>query len=151
MTTRSGYLVRTFILTAEQREAIRHMEAEKVRLEKVIVDAQRALIPLNDRLHAVAILAGPQPNNRPEPNGTMFDEKPKTETPAPTNMTEVVEKIANTSSDPVPRKQLRETLLAQGFTQDRLGNYFYIVIHRLKKKKRITINEDGSVGPAPAP
>ena len=140
----------TFILTAEQREAIRHMEAEKARLEKVIADAQKALIPLNDRLHAVAILAGPQPSSRLAPNGTLFDDKTKIAPPEPANMTEVVEKIANTSPAPVPRKQLKEALSAQGFPQDRLGNYFYTVIHRLKEKKRITITEDGSVGPAPA-
>jgi hypothetical protein len=65
-------------------------------------------------------------------------------------MTEAIEKIANEVGVPIPRKELKRLLKRQGFPNDRLGNYFYTAVHRLKGKKRITVQPDGSVWRAPS-
>lgn len=138
-----------FVLTPEQRDAIRRMEADKARLEKIISDSQRELAPLNERLRAVAVLAGPEPSSRAaKANGMSFG---MPDTPAVSdNMTEAIEKIANEASAPILRKELKRLLSAQGFPADQLGNYFYTVVHRLKDRQRIAVNEDGSVWKAPS-
>jgi hypothetical protein len=40
-------------------------------------------------------------------------------------------------------------LAKEGFPPDRLANYFYTAIHRLKNKERVTVLDDGSVWRAP--
>jgi hypothetical protein len=63
------------------------------------------------------------------------------------NLTEAVERIAN-KEGPLTKKALKEKLSKEGFPDDRLANYFYTTIHRLKAKNKIYVGEDGSVGPA---
>jgi hypothetical protein len=137
-----------FVLTSDQQAAIRRMEAEKARLEKVIADAQRELAPITERLRAVAVLAGPPMEAAPSKSNGLF-ESPDTAGEAQ-NMTEAIEKIANETGTPIPRKELKRLLKKQGFPNDRLGNYFYTAVHRLKGKKRITVQPDGSVWRAPS-
>jgi len=66
------------------------------------------------------------------------------------DLTAAIERIANASARPVAKKALKATLAAEGFAPDRLANYFYTAIHRLKGKERITVLDDGSVWKAPA-
>jgi len=56
-----------------------------------------------------------------------------------------IEKLANDASRPISKKELKRILAEQGFASDRLANYFYTAIHRLKAKERITVMPDGSV------
>ena len=112
-------------------------------MEEVIADAQRELGPITERLRAVAVLAGPPTEAASaKSNGLSAGE--------PQNMTEAIEKIANETGTPIPRKELKRLLKKQGFPNDRLGNYFYTAVHRLKGKKRITVQPDGSVWRAPS-
>jgi hypothetical protein len=62
------------------------------------------------------------------------------------NMTEAIERLA-TQKGPISRKELKRLLAEEGFPADRLANYFYTAIHRLKAKERISETDDGSLGP----
>lgn len=65
------------------------------------------------------------------------------------DLTAAIERIANGSARPVAKKALKAVLAREGFAADRLANYFYTAIHRLKGKDRITVLKDGSVWKAP--
>ena len=67
------------------------------------------------------------------------------------SMMEAMDKIANNSPAPLTKTQMRARLIAQGFASDRMGNYFYTCVARLKAKHRITVEADGSIWKAPVP
>jgi len=63
------------------------------------------------------------------------------------NMTEAVEQIVSKHGKPMPKAELKGLLRKRGFKEERLGNYFYTVIMRLKQRGKIKVERDGSVGP----
>jgi hypothetical protein len=65
------------------------------------------------------------------------------------NLVAAIEKIANSSLQPVSKKELKALLATQGFPAERLANYFYTAVHRLKSKDRITVMADGKIWIAP--
>jgi hypothetical protein len=130
-----------FTLTADQ---LKRWKDEQAELERQIAEAQKKLASVNEKLRAAAVLTAAEIG--PTPSAS-FEEK---STSAPSSeaggMTEVIERLANESSAPITRSALKAKLMEQGFGID---PYFYTVIARLKAKKRITVNPDGSVWRAP--
>lgn len=116
-------------------ELLAQWQKEKDRLEQAISDAQLKLSAINQLLRAGAILAGSsEPKEQAEPSEI-----------DPSNLMGTLAKLANTSSRPLTKSELKAQLMAAGVPQDRLGSYFYVAIDRLKKKGRISVREDGSV------
>jgi hypothetical protein len=66
------------------------------------------------------------------------------------NMAASIEMIVNTSDKPLTKGTLKSRLMMLGFPEERMGNYFYTVIARLKGKKRIAVQPDGRVWKAGA-
>jgi hypothetical protein len=61
------------------------------------------------------------------------------------NLTEKMAEIANASEKPLTKGQMKSRLMNFGFSEDRLGSYFYTCVARLKTKKRITVMPDGKI------
>jgi hypothetical protein len=135
----------SFVLTPEQRDLIRQKQAERAKLEAIIADAQRRLTPINDWLDAIAKVTGGKIDLFVTSSVSSTGSAAMTESADSANMTITIEKIANESAAPVSRKDLKQMLAKLGYSEDRLGNYFYTVVHRLKMKGRITVQPDGSV------
>jgi hypothetical protein len=135
----------SFVLTPEQRDIIRQKQTEKAKLETIIADAHRRLAPLNDWLDAVTKVTGGRIEMSASSSVSSTGNAAVTESGDSVNMTVAIEKIANESTAPISRKDLKQMLAKKGYSEDRLGNYFYTVVHRLKTKGRITVEPDGSV------
>ena len=63
------------------------------------------------------------------------------------NMTAAIEEIANDTKVPLTHKEMKARLRELGFTEERLANYYYTPINRLKEKGKITVGEDKRIGP----
>ncbi|MPZ35796.1 MAG: hypothetical protein GEV13_33360 [Rhodospirillales bacterium] len=63
------------------------------------------------------------------------------------NMTAAIETIANGLKVPISRAEMKDRLRAQGFPEDRLANYFYTAVTRLKNKAKITVDAEKRIGP----
>ena len=130
------------------RQAVANATGRKLvysaELERQIAEAQKKLASVNEKLRAAAVLTAADI----EPTSITHIEEMSTgqDSPESASMTEVVERLANDSPAPITRSALKAKLVEQGFGID---PYFYTVIARLKAKKRITVNPDGSVWRAP--
>jgi hypothetical protein len=60
-----------------------------------------------------------------------------------------MEKIANAADKPLTKAAMKSRLQMLGVPEDQLGNYFYTVVLRLKKKDRISVLDDGRIWRAP--
>ena len=60
-------------------------------------------------------------------------------------MIDAIERIVNATPEPMKKLRLKRRLIADGFDESRLGNYFYTTIKRLKDRKRIVVLDDGRV------
>lgn len=136
------------LLTLEQIEG---WEQEAEELAREIADDQVRLDQLRAKIKAAEFFR-PAPSGRLSKlgflNGKQENSLPLEESPpAPEsdNMVAAIEHIANSAQAPVPKKVLKHMLAEQGFAADRLANYFYTAIHRLKSKERISVLENGSV------
>jgi hypothetical protein len=68
------------------------------------------------------------------------------------NMTGAIEAAVNAPGYfPMDHKRMREYLFSLGFPEDRLGNYYYTAVHRLKERGRLAINEDKKIVKAEKP
>jgi hypothetical protein len=133
-----------FSLTDDQLRQIKQWERDKDALEREIVERQAKLSDIAEKLKAVAVLRA-QPSRQETravaaTNG--HAEPPESEG---SSLTAAIEQIATTSSAPLTKKQLKEKLLEQHFSEDRMGPYFYTCLMRLKKKERIRVLDDGRV------
>ena len=128
------------LLTEEQVSA---WKKRKQGLETTIAEAQQELLTINRRLEAVAILTDGRPSDSPVPSAGHTNGSATTQ-----SMTEAVEQIVGAVSEPMTKAALKEALLGRGFPQEKLGNYFYTVIMRLKQKRRINVGNDGKVSAA---
>ena len=134
----------SFELTTDQLAQIRQWEREKSSLEDQIIDCQRRLASLNEKLKAVAVLGIQLP--RAEPQAAQTDTQPAFKLALDaSSMTDAVERIVNESPSPISKKELKARLLAENFAEERLGAYFYTVIMRLKQRKRISVRDDGKM------
>lgn len=144
------------LLTTDQIDQWERRSADAAR---IIAEQQARLEDLRTKLKAAEIF---RPKPIPERDRQLFVEPPLlanddtffqhtiTSEPPPSsrdgdNMVAAIEKIANEAPRPISKKQLKKTLAEQGFAPERLANYFYTAIHRLKAKERITVMPDGSV------
>ncbi len=64
------------------------------------------------------------------------------------NMTAAIESIANSLSAPISRSDMKDRLRERGFPEERLANYFYTAVGRLKGKNKITVTDDKKIGPS---
>lgn len=129
-----------FVLT---NDVLDGWKAEKDAAERMIAEGQRRLADVRHKLEAVAVLTGRPVADAPQ----LFEVEPKPKETAddPTNMVAAVLEIVGDAERPLSKKVLRSMLRKRGFPEERLGNYFYTVIHRLKGKGRITLSDDGSI------
>lgn len=148
------------LLTTEQ---IEQWERESVELARKIADYQARLDDLRAKLKAAELFKPKKLSNSlsdffsnpppppPLPYGGPLDSAPIRQAVEAVasedgdNLTAAIERIANSAARPVAKKALKQMLAKEGFAPDRLANYFYTAIHRLKAKNRISVLEDGSV------
>ena len=124
------------LLTAEQ---VRGWREKKTRLEKEIADAEVELGVVSRRLEAVAVIVGKHwPDD--EPASSEDDEETSVG-----NMIAAIERIASSSREPQTKAQTKIALRLEGFQEERLGNYFYTCIKRLKDRRRILVLPDGRI------
>jgi hypothetical protein len=131
---------------------VREWEAQAVDLERQAAKKLEEAKVLRARAQAGALLLGaaaesPEPK-QPLDAETLFDAARPAGADGK-NMMEAVERMANDAASPINRPRLKQHLSEMGFPQGSLKNYFYIVISRLKEKKRITVLDNGDVWRAP--
>jgi hypothetical protein len=140
------------LITAEDLQAQQAAERD---LESKIANDQRRLAEIREWLRAAAVLTGSKPpSNQPQRNIEVVTENGSVAMTNSAggmtdNLTEAIARIVNNSPVSVPKADLKKMLAKEGFAGDRLANYFYTAIHRLKAKDRITVHADGSVWRAP--
>jgi len=133
-----------------QREAARLMadaEAKKAQANTLLarVEAGRLLLGID----TISATGGKVETMTPDEAAAFADVDAAEGSDAGPNMAASIETIANTSDKPLTKATLKSRLMTLGFPEDRMGNYFYTVIARLKGKKRITVQPDGRVWRAP--
>lgn len=115
----------------------------KVELEQELVDKQRELNGITKLLDAVSMLmphgARPSMEVPPKTNGANHMAEPKEA------MTDAIPRLVEAHGKPMSKAILKERLLESGFSRERLGNYFYTVIMRLKERGKIDVAKDGSL------
>jgi hypothetical protein len=120
-------------------------KTEKDKLEQDIANAQRKLGLVNQFLRlAAAYVDESEPE---EPENT--EESEQHNDLKPSNIMGWIARIANESPRPVPKAEMKIRLTSIGVPENRLGNYFYVAIDRLKKNGRISVLPDGRVWKAP--
>lgn len=126
------------ILLTERQVAV--WREVKRKLEMTISSTHQKLTEINKKLEAVAVLSGEEPAlpNSAEPTRSEATDSSE-------SMTDAVERIARQAPVPLTKAQLRKQLAEEGFSGERLGNYFYTVIARLKSRERIQVHSDGRV------
>jgi hypothetical protein len=117
---------------------VQHLLSERAILKREIALRQKKLAALNGRLRAAGFavrddLPSIHENARP----FAFVQR--------MGLIDAIEKIANESSRPVSKAELRRRLLAMGMPQDKFNNYFYQAIRRLRSRERISVFDDGSI------
>lgn len=60
-------------------------------------------------------------------------------------MMDAVVRIAIDHGKPISKADMRSELIQAGFPKERLGNYFYTVIARLKERQRIDVLANGDI------
>ena len=136
------------ILTVDAA-TLKGWQDEVAAAEQTIAEGERRRMDAQRKLDAFAVLSGqaaPPSQTAAHANGSIAsifsglgDEM---------NLTAAVETLAH-GETPIPRPTLKAKLREQGFPEDRLSNYLYTVIARLKDKRRITVRLDGSLWKAP--
>ena len=124
------------LLTAQQ---VREWREKKAKLEREIADAETELVSVNRRLEAVSVIVGKQ---WPD------DESASSEVGEDTyavSLIAAIERVANLSPEPLTKAQTKALLRQEGFQEERLGNYFYTCIKRLKDRRRIHVEPDGRI------
>jgi hypothetical protein len=145
--TRSTSMKADTTITLDPNQ-VRAWEGEAHELESRAQAMMEQAKALRRKAEAAAFLLGI--DNNPNPQQL----KPGPVTPAParpeptaetTTMISAIADIANTSDKPVTKAAMKARLLALGFPKDRLGNYFYICVARLKRKHRISVLPNGNI------
>jgi hypothetical protein len=134
-------------------------ERESIEIAKRIADDQERLNELRTKLKMAEFFRPKKPsffdcvdiptisNGQSVPAGTL-SAGGETE-PEGDNLVGAIESLANNAAQPIPKKMLKQMLAQGGFAPDRLANYFYTAIHRLKSKERISVLENGSIWKSP--
>ena len=124
------------LLTAQQ---VLEWRDKKAKLEREIADAETELVLVNRRLEAVSVIVGEHwPDNKSASSEDSEDTSGG-------NMIAAIERVANFSPEPLTKAQTKDLLRQEGFQEERLGNYFYTCIKRLKDRRRIHVLPDGRI------
>ena len=124
------------LLTAGQ---VREWREKRTRLEKEITDAEVELAVVNRQLEAVSVIVGKDwPDDEPASSEDGGDTSSG-------SMIAAIERIANSSREPLTKAQTKHLLRHEGFQEERLGNYFYTCIKRLKDRRQIHVLPDGRI------
>jgi hypothetical protein len=114
---------------------VQDLLSERALLKREIALRQRKLASLNGQLRAAGL--------------AVRDDLPSDARPFAfvqrMGLIDAIEKIANESSGPVSKAELRRRLIAMGMSQDKFNNYFYQAIRRLRSRERISVFDDGSI------
>lgn len=121
--------------------------AEKAVLERDIAVMQKRLVFLHRRLRAAGLLIG----EKAPDETTLFNQARPLSPEGRLRLIDAIERIANQSTRPISRAELRHRLSALGLPPSSFNNYFYTAINRLNRKRRITLLDDGSVWKALSP
>lgn len=138
------------------QEVLAEWREERKRKSVELERAQQEFLQLNQRIQAAETLLQGLGYSISNPVDLSFldDDAPTGKANGAAhgdeNMTAVIETLANGHSAPFSHDQMRQKLRARGFPEDRLGNYYYTAVHRLKNKGRIAVGEvDKKIGPVP--
>lgn len=122
-------------------------EAEALKRE--VAERQKRIAELEGDIEAATRLASRKQRQTdfalPEPptrNINQVDHAPST------NMTDAMERVANSIPAPITKQELRNRLMDLGF-EDK-GPYLYTVIMRLKDRGKISVMSDGKIWRAPS-
>ena len=111
---------------------------EKASLEREIALKQRRLTLINGRLRAAGFLVR---DDLPSQYGNATPLDPTKRV----NLIDVIETIANESPHPISKAELRRGLVAMGLPLEKLNNYFYQAIRKLRSRGRISVLKNGKV------
>jgi len=128
---------------------LKQWAADEERLMKEIAVKQQELAIVQKNRAAAAVL---EASMTPKTGKLAFDEQIAVKANGHShesgqNMTLAIENIANRSAAPIAKKDLRRQLAEAGFASD--SPYFYTVLMRLKKRKKIAVTVDGRISRAP--
>lgn len=126
------------ILTAEQ---VAGWQRRKIELEQQVAAAQQEMADLVRRLDAAAVFMVDANGVHPKVskgNGEAHVREGE-------SMMDTVLLILGDQPTPMTKAALKARLRKHGYSGERLGNYFYTVIKRLKDREKITVHEDGQV------
>ena len=126
------------ILLTERQVAV--WREEKRKLETAISSTHQKLAEINKKLEAVAVLSGEEPASLNPAESTRSEATDSGE-----SLPNALERIARQAPAPLTKAQLRKQLAEEGFSGERLGNYFYTCIKRLKDRQRIHVLPDGRI------
>lgn len=116
---------------------------EKLRLQKVIVDAQQRLGAVNQLINAAVILNGESEEVLPEKAG-------EADSIDPTNFMGTLAQLINSSPKPITRPELKEMAVAAGIDAEKVNSaYFHVALNRMKDAERISIRNDGTIWRGP--
>ncbi len=130
-------------------ELLDQAKREKDRLEQDIDEAQRKLALVNQFLRLAAAYSDESKADTKAEAPEEKEEIEESESVDPSNMMDLIRRIANGSAKPITKTEMKAKLAAAGIQESRLGSYFYVAVDRLKKKDRITVLEDGRIWRAP--
>ncbi|MGA9726439.1 MAG: hypothetical protein WBQ84_03105, partial [Methylocella sp.] len=109
---------------------VKEWEDQAITLEKDLAKRQGELQSLRARIQAALVLLEPiaiRDNHKLEP----FESRPTAEAEG-SNMIEAMATIANSSDKPLTKAAMKARLQVLGFPEERMGNYFYTCVARLK-------------------
>ena len=130
------------ILTAAE---VAKKREQAVKLKKEIAKKQAEAAEINAWLEAASVIMGGLPQgNEGEQEEVFAVGSP------PESMTEAVERLVRAAPKPLPKAVLKRLLQEEGFPPEKLDNYFYTVLKRLKDKQKIMVMKDGSVAIGPS-
>ncbi|MEQ8281819.1 MAG: hypothetical protein RIC04_03530 [Parvibaculum sp.] len=135
--------------TPSQLAYIEELKGKRSELQRKLAETQDLLSDVDKRLNAAAVLfSAPHSALKPEAVPEQFEMRSE-DAEDSTDLTAAVERLANKAPSPLTKSNLRAQLRSAGFPENRLGNYFYTVIKRLKESRRISVQADGKIWKSP--
>jgi len=117
---------------------VQDLLSEKAILEREIAIKRKMLAAINSRLRAAGFVVRDDLSSK-------YDEAKPLAPVKRVGLIDAIEKIANESTHPISKADLRRRLVALGMPVEKFNNYFYQAIRKLRSRHRISVLEDGSV------
>lgn len=124
---------------------MKRLDTEKAVRKRGIAVKQKRLAFLKRRLRADDL-----GEKAPPDETTLFTKARPLSPEVRLSLIDAINRIANESTTPVSKAELRQRLSGMGLPPSRFTNYFYTAINRLKRKRRITVLDDGTVWKSPS-